>query len=121
MANWKEIKTSVSSAANKTLRVAGDIADSAKLNFKLKTLSAKASSKFEKLGRLTYRQLKTNTSYAEEIAEVIADIDAIRAEIKELKAKIAAAKEERAAAKMQAEEICVETEEETTEEETTEE
>lgn len=116
MANWNEIKTSVSSAANKTLRVAGDLADSAKLNFKLKTLSAKASGKFEKLGRLTYRQLKTGTSYAEEIATIIADIDDIRAEIKEIKAKIEAAKAERAAAKNQDEEIAVEDTEEPAEE-----
>ena len=116
MANWNEIKTSVSSAANKTLKVAGELADSAKLNFKLKTLSAKASGKFEKLGRLTYRQLKTDTSYAEEIATVIADIDDIRAQIKDIKAKIEAAKEERAAAKAQADDICAEAEEATTEE-----
>ena len=119
MANWNNIKASVSSAANKTFKVAGELADSAKLNIKLKTLSAKASGKFEKLGRLTYRQLKTDTSYAEEIATTIADIDAIRAEIKETKAKIEAAKEERAAAKKQAEEILNE-EEDLAEEETAE-
>ena len=117
MANWNEIKSSVSSAATKTIRVAGELADSAKLNIKLKALSAKASGKFEKLGRLTYRQLKTDTSYAEEIATVIAEIDTIRAEIKDIKAKIEAAKAERAVAKAQAEDISTEAEEETVAEE----
>ena len=104
MANWNEIKTSVGHAANKTIKVAGELADIAKLNLKLKTLSVKLSGKFEKLGRLTYKQLKTETSYAEEIAVVIADIDQLRADIKEQKEKIELAKAEREAAKKQAQE-----------------
>ena len=93
MANWNEIKTSVSSAANKTLKVAGELADSAKLNFKLKTLSAKASGKFEKLGRLTYKQLMSGETQAEKISEVITSIDKLREEEKELKKQIDASKE----------------------------
>ena len=116
MANWKDIKTNVSHAASKTIRVAGELADIAKLNIKVKTLTVKLSGKFEKLGRLTYKQLKVETSYAEEIATIIADIDDIRAEIKETKAKIEEAKAERAAAKNQDEEVSVEDTEETTEE-----
>ena len=84
MANWNEIKSSVSSAATKTIRVAGELADSAKLNIKLKALSAKASGKFEKLGRLTYKQLKSGDSQAEKIAEIIDAIDNLRAKEKEL-------------------------------------
>ena len=79
MANWNEIKTNVADAASKTIKVAGELADIAKLNIKVKTLSVKLSGKFEKLGRLTYKQLKTETSYAEEIAVIISDIDQIRA------------------------------------------
>ena len=106
MANWNEIKTNVGTAANKTLKVAGELADIAKLNFKLKTLSVRLSGKFEKLGRLTYKQLKTETSYAEDIAIVIADIDQLRAEIKSLKEKIETAKREREEAKRQDAEAC---------------
>ena len=80
MANWNEIKSTVGTAAGKTLRAAGELADIAKLNIKVKALSVKLSGKFEKLGRLTYKQLKTETSYAEDIAVVIADIDQLRAD-----------------------------------------
>lgn len=96
MANWNDIKTSVGQAANKTIKKAGEIADTASLKFKLTTQRAKLNDRFERLGRLTYKQLKTETSYAEDIANTIAEIDAIREDIKELKAKIEADKEERA-------------------------
>jgi len=96
MANWNDIKTSVGQAANKTMKKAGEIADTASLKFKLTTQRAKLNDRFERLGRLTYKQLKTETSYAEEIAAVISEIDTIREDIKELKAKIEADKEERA-------------------------
>lgn len=106
MANWNDIKTNVSHAASKTIRVAGELADIAKLNIKVKTLTVKLSGKFEKLGRLTYKQLKTETSYAEEIAVIIADIDQLRADIKELKEKIEIAKAEREAAKRAETDAC---------------
>ena len=106
MANWNDIKTNVSHAASKTIRVAGELADIAKLNIKVKTLTVKLSGKFEKLGRLTYKQLKTETSYAEEIAVIIADIDQLRADIKELKEKIEIAKAEREAAKRAEADAC---------------
>ena len=96
MANWNDIKTSVGQAANKTIKKAGEIADSASLKFKLTTQKAKLNDRFERLGRLTYKQLKTETSYAEDIANTISEIDYIREDIKELKAKIEAAKEEKA-------------------------
>jgi septal ring factor EnvC (AmiA/AmiB activator) len=106
MANWNDIKTNVSHAASKTIRVAGELADIAKLNIKVKTLTVKLSGKFEKLGRLTYKQLKVETSYAEEIAVIIADIDQLRADIKELKEKIEIAKAEREAAKRAEADAC---------------
>ncbi len=99
MANWNDIKAGVGKAANKTMKKAGEIADSASLKFKLTTQKAKLSDRFERLGRLTYKQLKTETSYAEDIATVISEIDELRESIKEIKAKIEAAKEERARAK----------------------
>lgn len=99
MANWNEIKSGVGNAANKTLKIAGELADIATLNIKLKAMSVKLSGKFEKLGRLTYKQLKTETSYAEEISTVITEIDNLREDIKTLKNDIEKAKKERQAAK----------------------
>ena len=109
MANWEDIKASVSRATNKTIKKAGELADTASLHFKLKTLKVKQSEKFEKLGKLTYKQLKTDNSYAEAISELIAEIDALREEIKALKEKIEAAKAERQTAE-DAEDIDVEDE-----------
>lgn len=109
MANWEDIKASVSRATNKTIKKAGELADTASLHFKLKTLKVNQSEKFEKLGKLTYKQLKTDNSYAEAISELIAEIDALREEIKALKEKIEAAKAERQTAE-DAEDIDVEDE-----------
>ena len=99
MANWNNIKTNIGRAANKTVQKAGEFADTASLHFKYKTSKAKLSEKFEKLGRLTYKQLKAETSYAEAIADVIAEIDELREEIDALKAQIEKEKQERKDAK----------------------
>ncbi len=99
MANWNDIKTNIGNAANKTVKKAGELADTASLHFKYKTSKAKLSEKFEKLGRLTYKQLKAEISYAEAIADVIADIDELREEIQELKEKIEEEKQARKQAK----------------------
>ena len=123
MANWDNIKTTVGRAANKTVKKAGEIADSASLHFKYKTCKAKVAEKFEKLGRLTYKQLKTELSYAEEIAEVVAELDTLREEMRDIKKKIDEAKKEKEAAKAarkaekeaEAAESAEETEEETDE------
>lgn len=95
MANWNDIKLNVSRAANKTFKKAGELADTASLHLKLKTLNAKLNDRFEVLGKLTYKQLKFDTSHAEEISKVIAEIDELREQIKELKEKIEQAKQER--------------------------
>ena len=94
MANWNDIKLNVSRAANKTFKKAGELADIASLHLKLKTLNTKLSDRFETLGKLTYKQLKFDTSHAEEISNVIAEIDALRDEIKQLKEKIEQAKQD---------------------------
>ena len=113
MANWNDIKLNVSRAANKTIKKAGELADSASMNIKLKTLNAKLGDRFEVLGKLTYKQLKFDTSHAEEISKVIAEIDELREEIKQLKEKIAEAKEER---QKSAEDVKIDEESEATEE-----
>lgn len=95
MANWDNIKTKVSHTAKKTVKKAGEIADITSLHIKLKSRQSKAKDRFEQLGKLTYKQLKTGVSQAEDIASVITEIDVLRVEIKELKIKIEEAKEAR--------------------------
>ena len=99
MANWNDIKTNIGNAANKTVKKAGELADTASLHFKYRTSKAKLAEKFEKLGRLTYKQLKAEVSYAEAIADVISDIDELREEIQALKEKIDEEKQARKDAK----------------------
>ena len=96
MANWNEIKSGVGRAADKTIKKASELADTASMHIKLKSMNVKLKDKFETLGRLTYKQLKTGRSQAEAISSVIEDIDALRDEIKAQKQKIEDAKEERA-------------------------
>lgn len=96
MANWNEIKSNVGRAADKTIKKAGELADAASMRLKLKSMNVKLNEKFETLGRLTYKQLKTGRSHAEAISAVIEEIDSLREEIRELKQKIDEAKEARA-------------------------
>ena len=102
MANWEDIKASVSRAANKTIKKAGELADTASLNFKLKTLKVKQSEKFEKLGKLTYKQLKTSVSQTEDISKVIETIDSLRAEIASIEKEIEDEKAKKAQEKEEA-------------------
>jgi len=96
MADWKEIRTQAESVANKAVKKTGELADIAAKYVKLKVLDAKLSSKFETLGRLTYKQIKSETSMAEKIAEVIEKIDSLRAQRKALNEEIEADKKRRA-------------------------
>lgn len=96
MANWKEIRTQAGKTANKAIKKTGEIADSASKYVKLKIYDAKLSSKYEELGRLTYKQIKTETSMAERISEVIGEIDTLRAQRKALHDEIEADKKRRA-------------------------
>ncbi len=97
MANWDNIKANVSKAANKTVKVASELADVASLHFKEKTLKSKLNTKFEKLGKLTYKQLKSDISQADAIALTINEIDELRRDLKEIKEKIEESKRERKA------------------------
>ena len=100
MANWEVIKSDVKNAANKTIHMTGELAQVAKLHVQVANLMSKCDKQFEKLGKLTYRQLKSNsTSYAEAISDVLADIDVLTAKISRLKARIEVAKAQAAAEK----------------------
>ena len=103
MATWKKIRKQAGKVANKAIKVTGEMADGASKYVKLKMLDSKLSSKYEELGRLTYKQIKTENSLAERISVVIEGIDALRAQRKALKEEIEADKirkaEEKALAK----------------------
>lgn len=92
MATWQEIRSGVEHAANKAIKKTSEIADTASLRVKLKSLDVKLNCEYEKLGKLTYKQLKTSKSQAEEIAAVIDSIDSLRAEMKTVREKIIAIK-----------------------------
>ena len=96
MANWENIKSGVSKAANKTIKKTGELAGNASQHMKLARLMSKRDELFEKLGKLTYTQLKTDESHAEEIAAVISQIDTLGLQIRAQKAKIEEAKAEKA-------------------------
>ena len=104
MANWKEIRTQAGKTANKAIKKTGEIADSASKYVKLKIYDTKLSSKYEELGRLTYKQIKTENSMAERISETIDEIDTLRAQRKALKEEIEAEKRRKAEAKAKANE-----------------
>lgn len=107
MADWDEIKSQIGKAANKAVKKTGEIADIASKQIKLKTYDAKLSSKYESLGRLTYKQIKCGESQAERISNVITEIDDLRVKRSQLADEIEADKvrraEERAEAKRLAE------------------
>ncbi len=104
MANWENIKSGVSRAANTTIKKTGELAENASMHMKLARLMSKRDEKFEKLGKLTYIQLKTNESRAEEIAAIISQIDSLGVQIVKQKAKIEKAKAQKAQSKAQADE-----------------
>jgi len=104
MANWKQVRYGVGRATGKAIQKTGEIADMASLYLKLKNLNLQLNERYETLGKLTYKQLKTETSQAEKIAEVIKDIDQLREQVCVQKDRILALKAERAAAKEAAKE-----------------
>ena len=99
MPNWDDIRSSVGKAASNTVRATEEIAGNATMHVKLARLMSKRDDLFEKLGKLTYKQLKMDESYAEEIAAIISQIDKLSTQIAAQKAKIEAAKAEKQAAK----------------------
>ena len=102
MANWEDIKTGAVRAASKTIKKTGELAEITSMHLKLTALNAKRDGMFEKLGRLTYKQLKSGESQAEAIAPVVDTIDKLGVQITKQKAKIETAKLERAKAKEEA-------------------
>ena len=103
MAKWNEIKAGVGRAATSTAKITGEVAQTTSMHLKLARLMSKRDDLFERLGKLTYKQLKTEDSFAEEIAAIISQIDTLSSQIVKQKAKIEQAKAQKAAQKAQKE------------------
>lgn len=86
----------VKKVAGKAVKKTGEVADIAVKRVKLQRIDSKLSDRYEMLGRLTYKQLKTGESYAEKIALYIEAIDQLRADRKALNAEIEAEKAKQA-------------------------
>ena len=109
MANWKQVRYGVGRATGKAIQKTGEIADMASLYLKLKNLNLQLNERYETLGKLTYKQLKTEASQAEKIAQIIEDIDQLREQVSLQKDRILALKAERTAAKEAAKEAAKQT------------
>ncbi len=99
MANWEEIRTNVEKTACKAAKKTEELAKSTAKYVKLKSFDSKISSKYEELGRLTYKQIKDEISQADKIAKVMGEIDGLIAKRNALKEEIDAEKERRKAEK----------------------
>ena len=82
MADWEKIRKNVGSATKKAAKKTGELMDDASMRLKLKSLETKRNKQYEQLGRLTYRQLKTEECLTEEIAKVIETLDDVREKLK---------------------------------------
>lgn len=101
MANWNEIKKSATNVAKTTIRKTGELAESATMYVKLSALRAKRDELYQKLGKLTYKQLKLGNSQAEAIARTVKELDNVSYDIAKQKEKIEKVKAERELAKEQ--------------------
>lgn len=84
----KKVKKTAARVAKKT----SEATDIAVKYIKLQRIDSRLSDRYEALGRLTYKQLKTGESYAEKIALYIQSIDQLRADRKALNEEIEAEK-----------------------------
>ena len=114
MAGWTKIKEGIGSMAGKAKKRTGELMDEASMQLKLKALDSRKKKLYEQLGRLTYRQLKSQESQAEKISDTIAAIDRTRAKEREISDALEAAKLQRAAEKAAAKEAAFEDESEET-------
>lgn len=92
MSDFNDFYNGVKRVADKAVKKTGEVADLAAKYVKLHRIDSKLSSRYEVLGKLTYKQLKTGESYAEKIALYMESIDKLRAERKALCAEIEAEK-----------------------------
>lgn len=105
MSEWNELCKKVKTVATKAVKKTEEIADTAAKHVRLHKIDSKLSSRYENLGKLTYKQLKTGESQAERIAAYVESIDKLRADRKALQAEIDADKAKREAEKAKKEAV----------------
>ena len=88
MSEFNSFCKKVKKTAIKVVKKTGEAADIAAKYVKLQRIDSKLSDRYEVLGRLTYKQLKTGESHAEKIALYIDSIDKLRADRKALNEEI---------------------------------
>lgn len=82
MSNFGEkIRVGISNVAKETIHKTEEVAENATMHMKLSSLRKTRDKQFERLGRLTYKQLKTGATQAEAIAKVLGDLDKTNAAI----------------------------------------
>ncbi len=92
MSKWDNFCAKVSKAANKAVKETGRLADIASLKIKLNSIEVKKAEEFEKLGRLTYDQLRKGIERNDEGAEAISAIDRLIKQYDEIQKEIDALK-----------------------------
>ena len=92
MSEFNSFCKKVKKTAVKVVKKTSEAADIAAKYVKLQRIDSKLSDRYEVLGRLTYKQLKTGESHAEKIALYIDSIDKLRADRKALNEEIEADK-----------------------------
>ncbi len=88
MSDFNDIYKKVKNVADKAVKKTEELADIAAKHVILHRIESKLEERYENLGKLTYKQLKTGESQAERIAAHIESIDKLRAERKALQAEI---------------------------------
>ena len=104
MASWNEFKDKVGKAANKVAAKTSEVADTASKHVKLKAMDGKLASKYEDIGRYSYKQSRSGQSEQEKIDKLMLDVDNLIAERKALREQIEADKQRRAEEKKAREE-----------------
>ncbi len=99
MSDWNDFYNTVKNVADKAVKKTEEFADIAAKRVRLHRLDSKLSERYETLGKLTYKQLKTGESQAERIAMYIESIDKLRIERKALQEEIEADRVRREAEK----------------------
>ena len=92
MSEFNNFCRKVKKTAVKAVKKTGEAVDIAAKYVKLQRIDSKLADRYEALGRLTYKQLKTGESYAEKIALYIQSIDQLRVDRKNLNEEIEADK-----------------------------
>ena len=88
MSELNDFYKTVKNVADKAVKKTEELADIAAKHVILHRIESKLEERYENLGKLTYKQLKTGESQAERIAAHIESIDKLRAERKAIQAEI---------------------------------